>query len=186
MPHELQQIPAGRERDLLELLCLTGLRIGEACRLTSGVLTGSAEKFDGACDDSWTTSVRWFVVTKSKTPAGTLRRVPIVAALSRTISRLAVDRRADQSIVPWVQAAANHQCKAILRETLGPAAEDIDLHSCRRGFSDACQKSGVPEDVAAAIVGHRHKSITYGLYARGPSDDMLIEAALKVAEFYRL
>jgi integrase len=47
------------------------------------------------------------------------------------------------------------------------------FHSFRHNFSDALQAAGVPEQIAARLLGHQHSEISYGTYGSGPSIDQL-------------
>jgi hypothetical protein len=48
----------------------------------------------------------------------------------------------------------------------------------------ALQRSGVPEATAAAILGHTHGELSFGLYSSGPSDEQLLEASEKIASYF--
>jgi hypothetical protein len=65
-----------------------------------------------------------------------------------------------------------------------PEAKTLDLHSARRATATALERSRVPESLAAAILGHKHGPLTYGLYSSGPSDEQMLEVAESVAEYF--
>jgi hypothetical protein len=43
------------------------------------------------------------------------------------------------------------------------------------------QQAGVPEGIAADVVGHEKKTITYGLYASGSEEKQKLDALSKVS-----
>lgn len=52
-------------------------------------------------------------------------------------------------------------------EAIGLKAPGLTLHSFRKNVASALQGAGVPERVAADILGHEHKSLSYRLYSEG-------------------
>jgi integrase len=60
--------------------------------------------------------------------------------------------------------------------------DNVDVHSLRRTCAQSLLDCEVPEHVAAAMIGHAHRPLTFGLYARGPGEKALREAAKKVSD----
>jgi integrase len=44
-----------------------------------------------------------------------------------------------------------------------------NFHSFRRWFITEAERAGQPESIIAAIVGHKRKGMTLGVYSGGPS-----------------
>ena len=61
--------------------------------------------------------------------------------------------------------------------------QDVDIHSLRRTTATALASAGVPEHISASILGHRHKALSYGLYAAGPSFDQKLGALLNAEKW---
>ncbi len=55
------------------------------------------------------------------------------------------------------------------------------FHTTRGTLITLMQRAGVPEGIAADIVGHEKKTITYGLYASGSEQKQKLDAISKVA-----
>lgn len=55
------------------------------------------------------------------------------------------------------------------------------FHSLRKTVTTELENAGVPENVAADIVGHEKKTMTYGLYSKGNRLDVLQKAIRKLA-----
>ena len=55
------------------------------------------------------------------------------------------------------------------------------FHSLRRTVATLLEDAGVPEGVAADILVHEKKTLSYGLYRSGSSMQRKIEAIVKVA-----
>jgi integrase len=63
----------------------------------------------------------------------------------------------------------------------GVAREDQDFHSIRRCVATMLHDALVPEAIAAAILGHKITTMSYGLYSGGPSLVTKSEALSKLA-----
>jgi integrase len=59
-----------------------------------------------------------------------------------------------------------------LKTSLGYGGEHV-FHSFRKGVATQLESSGVPEFIAARILGHKLKTMTYGLYSGGASLETL-------------
>ena len=55
------------------------------------------------------------------------------------------------------------------------------FHSLRKTVTTKLEQAGVPEGVAADIVGHEKQTITYGLYSGGTSMAQKMEAIAKIS-----
>ena len=54
------------------------------------------------------------------------------------------------------------------------------FHSLHKPVTTKLEQAGVPEGVAADIVGHEKQTITYGLYSGGTSMAQKMEAITKI------
>jgi len=66
-----------------------------------------------------------------------------------------------------------------LKSSLGYGPELV-FHSLRKTVTTKLEQAGVPEGVAADIVGHEKQTITYGLYSGGTSMAQKMEAITKI------
>jgi len=55
-----------------------------------------------------------------------------------------------------------------------------DFHSLRRTFLTMCENAGIPEGVAADIIGHKKHTISYGLYSGGNTIEVMREALERI------
>jgi integrase len=98
------------------------------------------------------------------------RRVPIHSSLSKAAS--------DYSF-PWpTSAAASHAFTYYRRKVLGPDEPGrrravVNFHSWRRWFISKAEQAGQPENVIAAVVGHRRPGLTFGRYSSGPGVELM-------------
>ncbi|WP_198374063.1 tyrosine-type recombinase/integrase [Neoroseomonas rubea] len=69
--------------------------------------------------------------------------------------------------------------RARLKTRLGYGPEVV-FHSIRKTVATALENAGVPENVAADILGHEKPRITYGLYSGGSNLATKAEAIEKV------
>jgi integrase len=143
--------------DLIELAMWTGARREELCAL----------RVEHIKKDS-------FQVADAKTPAG-VREVPIHSKLKATMRRLIEASAHDGYVLPGLKATKyGDRGDAIgkrfgrLKEAIG-FGKDHNFHSLRRTVSTQFENSGVPENVAADILGHDKPRVTYGLYSGGSS-----------------
>jgi len=146
--------------DACRFSVLTGMRLGEIMRLTP------ADVIDGV-----------IVVRKAKTPAG-LRRVPINDRLAPILARLGEGKTKSMT---YFSPSANISDKfgrklrelglADLRE--GNRRSKLNFHSWRNTAIKQLLDNGIPEIMSAYLVGHKVKTLTYGLYAKGVSDAQL-------------
>lgn len=154
--------------DLIALGAYTGFRIEEACSLT---LETSA---DGV-----------FTVTDAKTDAG-IREVPVHPALVPLVKRLH-KASADGFLIPSTAAGKYGVRSDPLSKRFGRLKTALGFgpghvfHSIRKTVATQLEQAGVKESIAADIVGHEKKSMTFGLYSDGSSIEQKAEALAKVA-----
>jgi integrase len=141
--------------DLIELAMWTGARIEELCAL----------KVEKVGRD-------YFDVEDAKTAAG-WRRVPIHSKLKKTVARLA-KASTDSYLVSGLgvnkygdRSGAIGKRFGTLKTSLGFQKDKHVFHSIRKTVATLLENAGVPEGVAADIIGHEKPNITYGLYSGG-------------------
>lgn len=110
----LSQIPPGRDRDLVELLGLTGARVGEIVALRVG---------------SWDRAARELVlsgrdVTRGRAGKVAVRRWPVDRELGALLDRLAGQRAADEPLIPDLPSETSCQACAVIRR----AAAAVQVH----------------------------------------------------------
>jgi integrase len=144
--------------DLVLFGAYTGGRIEELCSVTR---------------EDVSPSLTYFTVRDAKTEAGN-RDVPIHHALRPVIDRLMHDS-ADGYLIPS-SAQNNHGKRSDplgkrfgrLKGELG-FGKDLVFHSIRKTVATLLENAGVPEGIAADILGHEKTTMTYGLYSGGSS-----------------
>jgi integrase len=166
----------GDTADILQVLLLSGLRIGELCRLRVR-----------DCANSW---------FRVQGKGGRDRRVPVHSRLTATIARRTEGRGPDAPLFPGRRGGHREPraTSAIFGRKLrrwGIAVEHDDrrqtsvtLHSTRKWFTDQMLRAGSAPYVAADVLGHAHRLITLRTYASGASAAQLIAAveAVKLPE----
>jgi integrase len=55
------------------------------------------------------------------------------------------------------------------------------FHSLRSSVVTFLEQAGVPENITAAIVGHKIQTMSYGLYSGGPSYEQKKAAIVKIS-----
>lgn len=154
--------------DLIALGAYTGARIEELCKLTKETVR------DGV-----------FSIGKSKTRAG-VRECPIHPAVAPLVARM-LKASTDGYLVP--SAAENQygnrsgplgQRFGHLKKAQGFGPSHV-FHSTRNTLSTLMERAGVPEGIAADIVGHEKKTLTYGLYSSGTAATQKLAAIAEVS-----
>ena len=142
--------------DLIALGAYSGARVEELGRLTKET-----------CKDGI------FNITISKTVAG-IRQVPIHPAVAPLVARL-LEASTDGYLLPstsdnqyGLRMPALGQKFTRLKTSLGFGTGHV-FHSTRSTLITLMQQAGVPEGIAADVVGHGKKTMTYGLYSAGSS-----------------
>jgi len=153
--------------DLIALGAYTGARIEELCSLT--VETSK----DGV-----------FSIVDSKTEAG-IRQVPVHPKLRALVKRLQ-EASIDGYLIPST-AAGQYGVRSdplskrfgYLKTKLGFGPGHV-FHSIRKTTATLLEQAGVPEGIAADILGHEKKTLSYGLYSTGSSLKDKLNAITKV------
>jgi integrase len=144
--------------DLIYLGAYTGARIEELCLVKVRDVDPKLSSFK---------------IADAKTAAG-IREVPVHSRLKSTLKRLMKDSK-DGYLIPST-AKNNHGKRSDplgkrfgrLKTDLGYGREVV-FHSIRKTVATQLENAGVPEGVAADILGHEKQTMTYGLYSGGTS-----------------
>ena len=143
------------------------MRIEEACALT-------LETSDDGI----------FIVADAKTTAG-IRQVPVHPALAQLVGRLR-DGSADGFLIPSTAAGKYGVRSDPLSKRFGRLKAALGFgpghvfHSIRKTVATQLEQAGVKESIAADILGHEKKTMSYGLYSDGSSTGQKAEALAKV------
>ena len=156
--------------DLFLFAVYTGCRIEEICNFKSDDIRQTA---DG----------RYYIeVTVSKTDKGRNRNVPLHPVLNSLI-----DGRSGYLInVGKVNNRYGERSSAIgkkfgrIKEQL-KFGKDKVFHSIRKSFTDKLKQAGVPEHLAADILGHEIQTMSYGVYASEAPVEQLIPLVDRVS-----
>ena len=151
---------------IFKLAIYTGCRIEELAQLETENVTEDEIK-----------------IVRAKTKAGN-RIIPVHDDLKPVISDLLT--RSDKFLLPdltvnsiGVRSAQVSKQFGALKTKLGFDGRYV-FHSIRKTVSTQFEQAGVAEGVAADILGHEKKTMTYGLYAGGSSIDQKGEAISKL------
>ncbi len=160
------------DADLVDLICIaayTGARIEEICSLKKN------------CVDL---TSKFLAIEDAKTEAGN-REVPIHSSILKVLKRLIRDSTNDYVFCNLTPNKFQDRSNAIgkrfgrLKKELGFGKHHV-FHSIRKTFTTELERAGVSENIAADIVGHEKKTMTYGLYSGGASLDQKRKAVSKV------
>lgn len=153
--------------DLIALGAYTGARIEELGTLTKETCQGGV-----------------FTIRKSKTDAG-VRQIPIHPAVAPLVARM-LEASTDGYLVPsstdnqyGERASALGKKYGRLKTAQGFGA-NLVFHSTRNTLITLMERAGVSEGIAADIVGHEKKTMTFGLYSSGSEQAQKLEAISKV------
>lgn len=158
------------DKELAQLIWLavwTGCRIEELCSLKVGDVHAN-----------------YFAVTDAKTSAG-LREVPIHPRLAPLLNHLC-HNSPDGYVLPSLTFNKYDDRSNAIGKRFGRLKSSLGFdhrfvfHSLRKTVTTELENAGVPENVAADIVGHDKKTITYGLYSKGNKLDVLQQAIRKL------
>jgi integrase len=160
--------------DLIELAMYTGARIEELCSLK---VKGMKHDDKADCD--------YLEIEDAKTAAG-WRQVPVHSMLKVTLRRLLRASKDGYVLSGFVANKNGDRSGALakrfsaLKSKLG-YGPGLVFHSIRRTVATMFQDAGVPEHVAANILGHKIGTMTYGLYSGGASLETKSGAIEKLA-----
>lgn len=153
--------------DLIALGAYTGARIEELCQLTKETASGEV-----------------FIIGKSKTEAG-IRDCPIHPAVAPLVARM-LDEAKGGFLVPSTadnqygnRSGPLSQRFGHLKKSMGFGRSHV-FHSTRNTLATMMERAGVAEGIAADIVGHAKKTLTYGLYSSGSAQKQKLKAISKV------
>jgi integrase len=158
--------------DLIELARWTGARLEELAAMKVTQVRRTAGHVDH------------FDITDAKTQAG-WRQVPVHSKLALTVHRLVKDSKEGYLLSGLTVTKYGDRGGAISKrfgrlktaEGFGPAHV---FHSIRKTVATLLENAGVPENVAADIIGHDKPTMTYGLYSGGASLAVKREAIEKL------
>jgi integrase len=163
----LEECPYTDLKHLITIAAYSGCRLEELCAL----------KLTHVKDDR-------MLIGYAKTDAGD-RVVPIHKDLTQLITRL-VDTSTDGYLISGLTLSKfDYRSNAIgkrfgrLKKKLGYDNRYV-FHSIRKTFASRLEEAGVPELLAARLLGHEVKTISYGLYSSGSTFPQLKEAINQV------
>ena len=154
---------AGEDQELADIIVVarwSGARIEEIAALRIEAVNLAAE-------------IPSFTVNAGKTDAA-IREVPVHAELEPVLRRLIGDRPSGFVFAGLSENKYHDRSNAIgkrfgyLKARLGFDGRFV-FHSIRKTVATLLENAGVPENVAADIVGHDKPTMTYGLYSGGAS-----------------
>ncbi|MCE6957595.1 tyrosine-type recombinase/integrase [Cereibacter sphaeroides] len=157
--HLLEGAAAKGDSELVHLIWIamwTGCRIEEICALT--VANARADHL---------------FIEDAKSPAGN-REVPIHSRLEPVLEKLKASSTDGYVISGLTFNKYKDRSNAIgkrfgrLKSSLGFGPQHV-FHSIRKTVATELENAGVPENVAADILGHDKPNITFGLYSGGTS-----------------
>jgi len=149
--------------DLITLAAHTGCRIAELCGL----------KLENVSEST-------FKIVDAKTEAG-WRSIPIHSAIKQLVARLVNTSKDGYLLSGLTFNKYGDRSNAIgkrfgrLKTSLGYGPDHV-FHSIRKGVATQLETANVPENVSARILGHDLKTMSYGLYSGGVSEDVLRNA----------
>lgn len=156
---------------LIQMAAFTGARIEELCSLKiSDVI-----KVDG---------VNCLNIRDAKTKAGN-REVPIHPSIAKLIKEL-IKETGDGYLLSGLTFNKYMQRSNAIGKRFGhmKTAQGLGkghvFHCFRNTVATQLENAGVPEGVAADIVGHEKKTMTYGLYSGGTSTKIKYEAVKRI------
>lgn len=146
----------GALADLIVLGMWTGCRIEELCSLRTEQVKADH-----------------FSVEDAKTPAG-WRKIPIHPKLAPTLTRLVRESK-DGYVMSGLTPNKYEDRSPAMSKRFGRLKTSCGFgrkygyHSIRHTVATLFENAGVPENVAADIIGHDKPTMTYGLYSGGAS-----------------
>lgn len=153
---------------LIRLAMWTGCRIEELCALKLTEVSTDRIK-----------------VTDAKTKAGD-REVPLHSAIKPLVAELRAQSQDGFLLSGLTLNKYGDRSNAIgkkfgrMKDALGLGPELV-FHSIRKTVATKLENAGVPEGIAADILGHKKQTMTYGLYSGGTSFENKEEEIAKLA-----
>ena len=128
---------------------------------------------------------KYFYLPKSKTKDG-VREVPIHEAILPLFKRLYAETTDEYIIASTAENQYGNRSAPLsqrfgrIKSSLG-YGEGLVFHSFRGTVATLLENAGVDETIAAHIVGHKIKTLTYGLYSSGTKMSLKLEAINKIS-----
>lgn len=145
-------------KDLIRLAAHTGCRIDELCSL----------RLD---DVNLSDRVPYFLIEDAKTAAGN-RKVPIHTGIKQLVAQLKDTSKDGYLLSGLTFNKYGDRSNAIgkrfgrLKSSLG-YGRDLVFHSFRKAVATQFENKGVPEVIAARILGHEFPTMSFGTYSGG-------------------
>lgn len=169
--YEHLQTISNKEPQLLNLFllaCYTGARIEELCSL----------KVEQVADD-------YLEIKDAKTKAGN-RQVPIHSQIESLIKSMITDSN-DGYLISGMKVRNKYNKRSDpigkrfgrMKKELGFGKDKV-FHSIRKSVATALENAGIAENIAADILGHEKKTMTYGIYSGGTSLSVKRQAIEKI------
>jgi integrase len=163
----ISEAPDDDLKQLITMAAYSGCRIEELCSLKIAKVT----------DDK-------FIIEDAKSAAGN-REIPIHKDITQLVARL-VDTSTDEYLISDLtfnmygdRSNAISKRFGRLKRKLG-YDERYVFHSIRKTFASRLEVAEVPELLAARLLGHEVKTISYGLYSSGSTFQQLRQAINQV------
>lgn len=120
-----------------------------------------------------------FNIREAKSSAG-IRKVPIHGDIRAVVSELVNNANADGYLFDAPESAGRRGIRmgsmfSQLKTELGFGLE-LTFHSLRKSFASELEAMAVPEIIAARLLGHEVRSLSYGIYSSGTPLRQLREA----------
>lgn len=153
--------------DLIKLAAFTGCRIEELCSLKIKNVLGDR-----------------LVIENAKSQAGN-RIVPIHSEIKQLITRL-FDTSVDGFLLSNLSFNKYGDRSNAIGKRFGRMKAKLGyddryvFHSIRKMFTSQLEAAGVPETVAARLLGHEITTLSYGLYSSGTTFEVLKNAIERV------
>jgi len=128
---------------------------------------------------------KYFYLPKSKTKDG-VREVPIHNAILPLFKRLYAETTDEYIIASTADNQYDNRSAPLsqrfgrIKSSLG-YGEALTFHSFRGTVATLLENAGVDETVAAHIVGHKIKTMTYGVYSSGTNMSLKLKAINKIS-----
>ena len=113
--------------------------------------------------------------------------MPISSKLAPIIARLKYGKRDNEPLVSEGFRVGDKFSRALRKLKLADVREGsrrskINFHSWRRTAVMQLDRAGIPEIVSARLIGHKVRTLTYGVYNSAGASDAQLRAAVEVLE----
>ena len=116
-----------------------------------------------------------------------IRTVPLHPELRQLMARLVEGKNPDQHVLSGLRSGKYGRRSGAIGTRFGRLKTELgfgpkhDFHSIRKTVGTQLENAGVPENVAADLLGHKKPRITYGLYSGGTTLAVKAKALAKLA-----